>query len=438
MYTSSLIVQVSLLSLCSSLKVISGDTDSYVPKNEGFENNFKIINGVAASKGEFPYAAFIYTELEQGANICAGSLISSNVIVTAAHCLFQGTTKTDVNSIFVSVGSLNSIKSNKNVHQVYQTIPHPGYNMYTAQNDIGIIILSGKTNLPESSYAKIYDLKIENNSSVKAAGWGLTSNTDDSSIPDTLMSVSLNISSSKECKTFNPNWLNNNEATVCVAAIDGKDTCYGDSGGPLSFSGDPSLPLIGVTSFGNSPSGLEKLQNRSLKRQAPQTQDKPSCGDEGGYSFYTRVYYYIDWISKVTKIPAKDLVYSTKNLPDDQNSAPNASPSIKSKADVYYSTKSITQLPSSTIQLNTKQTISDSSYTTISDLLDETPADLTPTSSSSTKQSQVITTVSKLSGSISSRTLISLDSSEANIPIFPYISSSNNSGNRMEHTSFFE
>ncbi|OMJ21747.1 Plasma kallikrein, partial [Smittium culicis] len=392
-------------------------------------NNFKIVNGVAASKGEFTYAAFIYTELEQGANICAGSLISSNIIVTAAHCLFQGTRKTDVNSIFVSVGSLNNIKSNRNIYQVSKTIAHPGYNMYNAQNDIGIVILSDKTNLPESSYAKIYDLKIENNSSVKAAGWGLTSNTDDSSIPDVLMSVSLNVSSSKECKTFNPNWLNNNDSTVCVAAIDGKDTCYGDSGGPLSFSGDPSLPLIGVTSFGNSPSGLEKLQNRSLKRQSPESQDRPTCGDEGGYSFYTHVYYYIDWISSVTKIPAKDLVYSTKNQSADQNSAPNASSSIKSKTGISSATKSNSNSPSSTFQVNSKQTNTDSSYTTKSDLPDETLTGLNSISSSATKQSLLLTTESKLSGSISSRTFMTPDSSEAAIPIVPYISSIDNSGN---------
>lgn len=64
---------------------------------------------------------------------------------------------------------------------------------------------------------------------------------------------------------------------MCFGGSDGKDTCPGDSGGPLQapafLYGDIRYVQYGVVSFGPA-----------------------SCGLVGFPGVYTRVTYYMDWI----------------------------------------------------------------------------------------------------------------------------------------------
>jgi secreted trypsin-like serine protease len=44
----------------------------------------KIVGGTLAATGQFPWQAGLYLD---GSGFCGGSLISSNVVLTAAHCV---------------------------------------------------------------------------------------------------------------------------------------------------------------------------------------------------------------------------------------------------------------------------------------------------------------------------------------------------------------
>lgn len=54
----------------------------------------RIVNGIDALRSQFPYYAYLIVkrpQLLQDANICGGSLISRDVILTAGHCLANAT-----------------------------------------------------------------------------------------------------------------------------------------------------------------------------------------------------------------------------------------------------------------------------------------------------------------------------------------------------------
>lgn len=64
---------------------IEGEIFDDEKKREAIEGNRYIVNGTLAEDGEFPYQVAFLTRNKRF--FCGGSLIKSNVILTAAHCL---------------------------------------------------------------------------------------------------------------------------------------------------------------------------------------------------------------------------------------------------------------------------------------------------------------------------------------------------------------
>ncbi|PVV00700.1 hypothetical protein BB560_004906 [Smittium megazygosporum] len=258
-------------------------------------NDSRIVNGFEANFNQFPYIVFVYIDLKTTGEACAGTLISPNVIVTAAHCLYDQNQKVfPASDIFISAGSRYNIEQNNNIYSASKLVPYPKYNPRTAANDIGLIFL--KTNVSGANVrpAQIYNQNVEDSLPAAAAGWGVTSNSPNAQISPVLMTVPLNISSSPQCANLNPSWKGNNKGSICTLNQNGQDTCYGDSGGPLVYTGSTDRPILGVTSIGNAPGNPER----------------PPCGSVGGTAYYTNVLYYIDWVSETSGISKDTLLYS--------------------------------------------------------------------------------------------------------------------------------
>ncbi|XP_028042611.1 phenoloxidase-activating enzyme-like, partial [Bombyx mandarina] len=65
---------------------------------------------------------------------------------------------------------------------------------------------------------------------------------------------------------------------ICAGGVPGKDSCKGDSGGPLMYENGRQYEVVGVVSFGPTPCGLPDIPG-----------------------VYTKVYEYLDWIRSTVK-----------------------------------------------------------------------------------------------------------------------------------------
>ncbi|OMJ10864.1 Mite allergen Der p 3, partial [Smittium culicis] len=212
-------------------------------------NNTRIIGGESSSEGDYPFVGFM---IQRSGSFCGASLISNIWLVTAAHCV-NGARPADIQ---VTLGNLEfSTNSGRSVSRI---VIHSNYDPRTESNDIAVIQLANSVNF---GTVKIDRDDVGDDETVRALGWGLTSATGGGPA-STLQQVDLKTMSRQECQKRLPSFRGNGvDGQLCTGNTPGKDTCSGDSGGPLLRTRNGDTKLVGITSFGawDSRMNLEKV-----------------------------------------------------------------------------------------------------------------------------------------------------------------------------------
>lgn len=254
----------------------------------------KITNGQDASAGEYPYmVGLLFASVADRfeAQFCGGSLVASDWVLTAAHCLVDDlgavTAPADLN---VLVGSIDLSAADGERLGTAQVVVHPGYDSATSLNDIALVQLSSPATLGSPiTYAGAGDVALEAAGSiVTLTGWGgLTTDQDAQTYAILLQEATMPIIDAASCAIdgFDPTGM------LCAGAPEqdadgGIDACQGDSGGPLVATSGGSPVQIGLVSFG------------------------PTCGFTP--TAYTRVSAYADFVDQTLGGVAPPLEHVTR------------------------------------------------------------------------------------------------------------------------------
>ncbi|XP_047478379.1 mucin-5AC-like isoform X2 [Penaeus chinensis] len=230
----------------------------------------RIVGGADASSGEFPWQVGLKIEFLSEGNACGGSLIKSNWVLSAAHCFFDNNGDA-ATSVVVQYGSIN-LATAKEVPAV-RYITHENYDASSALHDIALVELPQVLDYANDPNVQPICLGEEEDynfgGKVVATGWGYLSY-DTMETPEILQEVMLDLITTEDCKTMET--LPSDTSVICALTTN-KDTCSGDSGGPLFTQlCDGRWAQLGIVSYGFE------------------------CARPSKPGVYTKVSAYFDWI----------------------------------------------------------------------------------------------------------------------------------------------
>lgn len=270
-----------------------------------------IVNGTSTSVSTYgSFVSLFYDRIEYDGvygvgSYCGGTMLDATHVLTAAHCIFDGSGNLDEDYMLFTVvgqtddesafpnGSIETVRASEFYY-------HPDYEDSSTNlwpNDIAIIKLESSlnvvayANIPSSeNYRKGSD-GVDNDTNdyvFEAVGHGNTSTGIDNT--NDLLVTDMTYVPTNTCQTNFDSRITSNQLcfTGDYSATTDLDngTCQGDSGGPIYWNSSGSLTQVGIVSFGPT-----------------------KCGDPSAYAdaVFTEVYDYTSWINSVlagTETPA--------------------------------------------------------------------------------------------------------------------------------------
>ncbi|MDI2125548.1 S1 family peptidase [Yinghuangia seranimata] len=201
-----------------------------------------IRNGRGASIEQAPYTVILMTA--EGVQLCGGTLVASDKVLTAAHCV---TAVDDPTTLTVIAGRTDYTQAGGRHRQVVSAKVHPLFDQGTLTYDAAVLVLDRPLPYPTLPIAGPHDGGLyQVGRKATVFGWGAM----DGGVPTTtLQRTTLVVSPVPAC---DPYTFPEDTAALKVCGLGpkanpGTSICRGDSGGPLVEDGK----LIGIVSSGN-------------------------------------------------------------------------------------------------------------------------------------------------------------------------------------------
>ncbi|XP_052749575.1 transmembrane protease serine 9-like [Galleria mellonella] len=255
----------------------------------------RIIGGEISEQNSRPFQVALYSRVGTTGELgfCGGSLIHQEWIITAAHCCFHNEVLVDhVQAILGAHSLYDRYENGRRIVNVVDIVVHPDWDADTFTNDVALLKLANVIQLTDTiGIVRLPYLSTASHnfagSGATVSGWGIVAE-GVTFVSPTLREKLMTVITDTLCNSSYSNLLP--ATTVCGITSD-SGTCKGDNGGPMTIpysmhqDEEPETILIGVASF---------VSNTGCNTYQP--------------SVFTRVQYYLHWISNVTGIHMRILV----------------------------------------------------------------------------------------------------------------------------------
>ncbi|XP_065208614.1 trypsin-1-like [Planococcus citri] len=255
---------------------------------EKYYHKDRILNGENVPEGMLPHMASIIVNRRTPSRTmdtirCSGTLISDRYVMSAGHCVYTH------DELKIKLGSLyNTDDGTGKWYDVKSIHKHPGFVDEYDLNDIVLLKLSKKVRFNSNVIPICLNTKYKGDyDHVIASGWG---HTEVGRPSKQLKMTELRLNGKaleSSCRRYiRSRWYPEilKTQTICAGGIENqRDTCAGDSGGPLQVPLESGCPntyeQIGITSIGEANCTLDTKH--------------PHIG------LYGKVEYFVPWIASV-------------------------------------------------------------------------------------------------------------------------------------------
>lgn len=234
----------------------------------------RVVGGTEVTSNKYPWMVAVM-DRDAGSpsdgQFCGGSLIAENWVLTAAHCIEDKT----ASKVSVLLGQRDLSGSGGDTINVIRIVAHPDYQRQ-GYPDLALLELGSNSAVTPVSLPTRANPAGQSGDNATVIGWGQIS--ENGPATNELRETTMPIVAHNQCNVaYNGEIVE--DAMVCAGTPSGnKDSCYGDSGGPLLVARGQSAVQTGVVSFGEA------------------------CGLANVPGVYARVSSYHDWISAYANV----------------------------------------------------------------------------------------------------------------------------------------
>lgn len=246
----------------------------------------RIVGGHEVPPNKYPWLAGLLLPWAYGdAIFCGGSILNAHYVLTAAHCLFAKTFVPLPSALFMVVvgehdytSTTDDIPGVTRALAVAEYLVHEAYHPVFLHNDIALLRLRERLDLASHRQVGAVCLPLDPRRTYEGetgtvAGWGDTTR-GKGVYPEAPREVQVPV---VECGRKVIAGSPVIPQMLCAGYEEGgKDSCYGDSGGPLTVKEGGRHILVGIVSFGKG------------------------CARKASPGVYTRVAEFLDWIGANT------------------------------------------------------------------------------------------------------------------------------------------
>lgn len=232
-----------------------------------------VFGGEETKRGEWPWMVAIYLNKPTGLSFnCGGTLISSNAVISAAHCINTSTKNYQPHEVLLWLGRYSLIDWSEEgaiSSNIQRIVIHSDYKRQRESYDADIAILIMEKHVTYSEYIRPACLWSETTSiqSIEGlkgtvVGWGKDGT--DKVVSNIPKKINLPIVNSITCvQTSESLFKAVSNRTFCAGTLEGDGPCHGDSGGGLTLYRNNRWILRGIVSAGLSDanSGACKLMD---------------------------------------------------------------------------------------------------------------------------------------------------------------------------------
>ncbi|CAG9856887.1 unnamed protein product [Phyllotreta striolata] len=257
----------------------------------------RILGGSNSALGEFPWMALLVHKKNEFTSLgCSAFLIHKNYVLTAAHCVHTNLTEIR-GPVFAVILGEHNMKTKVDcippgnycadplqVSHISKVIIHQDYNIESTghYNDIALIRMKkAAKNTDFVSPICLKTDKAQSGESYIISGWGRT---ETDAFSNVKRKVEIPAVDNETCrKKYREMGIEIKDTQICGGGEKGKDSCTGDSGGPLMIQNGTHYVAAGIVSYGIG------------------------CGIENWPGVYTNIPSYIPWIEEQISLNKKKI-----------------------------------------------------------------------------------------------------------------------------------
>jgi secreted trypsin-like serine protease len=211
----------------------------------------EIVGGTATTIDRVPWQVALTTL--SGFQFCGGSILNANWVLTAQHCVADGSSDMRV----VAATTRMSQQSAGQIRTINAVARFPGFADPTVGKDVSLVHLATPLDLSGAN-AKAIPVVTAADATAGATnpgviatvtGWGTTSE-GAATTSDVLMTVNVPLVSNATASSEYGMTISADQLPAGLIA-GGKDSCQGDSGGPITVAVGGVRKLAGAVSWGN-------------------------------------------------------------------------------------------------------------------------------------------------------------------------------------------